>query len=94
MPARKVKPSGTGIFPKLEHLLIDIISSREILRITSNIDRMRGLIHANIVHTHMCREWEIGKVDGAEVRRHSKVHDEVLFLPSVTSYSLQPQNIP
>jgi len=59
--------------------LVDIRIRREVLWVTTNIDRVLGLIHPNPVNPHLRRERQVVGIDEAsKVGRHAQVHDEVL----------------
>jgi len=64
---------------KRRDVLVDIRIRREVLWVTTNIDRVLGLIHPNPVNPHLRRERQVVGIDEAsKVSRHAQVHDEVL----------------
>jgi hypothetical protein len=65
---------------KIADTRINIIRSREIFWVTSNIYSAGVLINADIVHQHRCRELEILKVYHIirKAERHPQVHQYVL----------------
>lgn len=57
---------------------IDVLSGREVLWITSNIARMRRLVHSYVVNSHMSWEREMIKIHHPEVGRHAQVNYDIL----------------
>ena len=53
------------------HLLVDVSSSREVLWITTYIDRVLWLVNPNPVYLHGCRKGERRKVRGLKLWRYS-----------------------
>lgn len=59
-------------------ILADVICSWEVVRVASNVDRVARLVHPDVVYVKVHRKRHVRQVDGAEVARHAKVHDQVL----------------
>jgi hypothetical protein len=57
---------------------LNVLRSREILRVAANVYCIPGLVYTHIVYQHLGRELQILKVDTTEVFRDTKVDDEVL----------------
>ena len=60
------------------NVLVDVGSRREINWIAANVLVARVLVHTDVVDLHRRRECQVFKIHGAEVTRHSQVHDEIL----------------
>jgi hypothetical protein len=58
--------------------LVDICSGRKVFGVTSDVDRVLGLIHTHPVDSHHRRERQVHQVDETEVRGHPQVHDKIL----------------
>jgi len=74
---------------KRRDVLVDIRIRREVLWVTTNIDRVLGLIHPNPVNPHLRRERQVVGIDEAsKVSRHAQVHDEVLSESKINQNAL------
>ena len=70
--SQQARPKGHPI-----HILVDISSGREVLRIAANILAVRVLVDTNVVDLHDGWEREVLQVDVAEVSGHAKVGNQV-----------------
>lgn len=61
-----------------ENILIDVRLCWEVFRITTDVDRIFGLIHSDPVYSHCSREGEVFEVHNAKVLGHAEIHDQVL----------------
>ena len=59
-------------------MLVDVRRRREIGWVAPDVARARGLVHADVIHTHVHREGYVCQVDGPEVVGHAQICDQVL----------------
>jgi hypothetical protein len=57
---------------------IDVLRSREVIWVASNIACTRGLVHSYIVDSHMGWKWKMVEIDHPKVSRHAQVDYDVL----------------
>ena len=57
---------------------INVLSSRKILWIASNIACVGRLVHSYVVDSHMGWEWKMVKIDHPKVGRHAQVNYNIL----------------
>ncbi len=76
-----VAPNGRQDVSKRQtrrNILVDICRSREVGGVAADVDGRRVLVDTDVVDAQRSREREVVEVDGAEVRGHPQVRDEVL----------------
>jgi hypothetical protein len=56
---------------------VDVRFGGEVVWITTRVERVRVLVHSNIIHPHRRGEGQVFEVDMAEVGRHTQVGYDV-----------------
>ena len=56
----------------------NVLQSRKVRRVASNIDRVLGLINANPINAHSRWECQFAQVDLSKVHRQTKIGNKVL----------------
>lgn len=62
------------------YALLDVRRSREIVRVTSNVDRVCSLVYPDVIDFHLCGQWQMGEVNVSKVLGHPQVYDHVLYM--------------
>lgn len=77
-------PRGTFKFVRTRnwtvkvHLLRDVSSSREVLWITTDINRILRLVNTNPIYLHGRRKGERREIGGFEVWRYPQIGNQIL----------------